>query len=36
MGKGIPVMKREKRTFNYIVLAMLAVAIAAWVIWYPK
>jgi hypothetical protein len=32
------VIKREKRMFNYIVLAILAtgIAIAAWLLWYPK
>lgn len=32
------VMKREKRMFNYIVLTILitGVAIAAWLLWYPK
>ncbi len=36
MEKNTSVMKPEKRTFNYIILAMLVVAIAAWIMWYPK
>lgn len=29
-------MKKEKRTFNYIVLAMLVATIAVWVVWFPR
>jgi hypothetical protein len=36
MEKDTSVMKREKRTFNYIILALLVAAIAAWIVWYPK
>jgi len=36
MDKGILTMRQEKRTFNYIVLAMLVATITAWIVWYPK
>jgi hypothetical protein len=36
MDKGALTIRQEKRTFNYIVLAMLAATIAAWIVWYPK
>ncbi len=28
-------VKKDKRAFNYIVLALLAVTIAVWAAWFP-
>ncbi len=36
MEKGILTMRQEKRTFNYIVLAMLVATIAVWIMWFPR
>lgn len=36
MEKSILTMRQEKRTFNFIVLAMLVATIAAWIMWYPR
>ncbi len=36
MEKSILAMRQEKRTFNYIVLAMLVATIAVWIMWFPR
>ena len=36
MEKNILTMRNEKRIFNYIVLALLIIAIASWIVLYPK
>ena len=36
MEKSILVMRNEKRIFNYIVLALLTVAITSWIMLSPK
>lgn len=29
-------VRKDKRTFNYIVLAMLVATIAVWIVWFPR
>ncbi len=36
MDKSILTMRQEKRTFNYIVLAMLVATITVWIMLFPK